>query len=183
MLNRKPSVIICHSETIYIDENGDEYATYDDKLNLRSPHPHKRYYIYFFRPYKRCNAIFGLIRKSELKKTPLIGGYYGSDQVLLGELTLRGKIYRIPKPLFFRRDHQQQNWKANPTIRNCEAWFDPARAKKRTFPHWRLLIEHFKSINRTHLNFHERLWCYLYLAKWVSQNDGPLVRELIPRKR
>lgn len=183
VLDRNPSVVVCHPKTIYINEKGEVCKYYDDKLDLRSPRPHERYHDYFFRPYRRCNAIFGVIRANELKKTPLIGSYFGSDQVLLGELALRGKIYRVSEPLFFRRDHPQQLWNVNPTRTMIEAWYDPTRARKITFPHWRLLLEHFRSIKRTPLSWHERKWCYIYLGWWVRRHWAYLAKNLILRDR
>ena len=181
VLEHNDSVTICHSKTIYIDENGEVCKEHDDKLDLRSPLPHKRYHDYFFRPYRRCNAIFGMIRIDDLRKTPLIGNYFGSDQVLLGELTLRGKIYRIPEPLFLRRDHPQQLWRSKPSRSIIEAWFDPTRREKITFPHWRLLSEHIKSVNRVPLNWYERAWCYLYLCWWIRIHWFHLLNNLFLR--
>ena len=179
VLDRKLSVLVCHTKTIYIDENGEEYGVYDDQLDLHSLRPYKRYHDYFFRPYKRCNAIFGVIRANELKKTPLIGCYFGSDQVLLGELTLRGEVYRVPEPLFLRRDHLQQPWRRHPTRQSHEAWFDPTRATKITLPHWRLLFEHFMCIKRVPLSWNERKWCYIYLGWWARQHWRYLAKQLI----
>jgi glycosyltransferase involved in cell wall biosynthesis len=179
VLDRKPSVIVCHTETIYIDENGAEYGVFDDRLDLRSSRPHKRYRGYFFRPYQRCNAIFGVIRRGELRKTPLIGPYLYSDRVLLGELALRGQVYRVPEPLFLRRDHPQQVWRANPTREALQLWFDPTRAGKVRFPHWRLFWEHLMAVMRVPMHWHERLLCLRHLGRWVRKNDGALVRNLL----
>ncbi len=178
VLEANPEVVICHTKTVYINEHGQEYANRDDQLDFRSPRPSERYKGYFYRPYKRCNAIFGLIRRQVLEKTSLIGAYYGSDQVLLAELTLRGLIYRIPERLFYRRDHPAQVGKWG-NKRDQEAWFDPRRKNKITFPYWRLLIEHVRTIMRVPLKWDERILCMRYLGHWIKGNDGRLVRELL----
>ncbi len=182
VLDRRPSVVVCHTETIYIDENGATCGTFDDRLDLRSPRPHERYRDYLFRPYPRCNAIFGVIRMTALCQTPLLGSYLSSDRVLLGELALRGEIYRVPEPLFLRRDHPHQAWKANPTRRMLEAWFDPSRKGKITFPSWRLLLEHVRAVMRVPMDWYERLLCLRQLGAWIRQNDGTLVRDLLLRQ-
>ena len=177
ILDTIPAVVICHTKTIYINEHGQEYTNRDDQLDFRSLKPSERYKGYFYRPYKRCNAIFGLIRRQVLEKTSLIGAFYGSDQVLLAELTLRGLIYRIPEPLFYRRDHPAQVGKWG-NKRDQEAWFDPRRRDKITFPYWKLLIEHIRTILRVPLEWDERILCIRYLGHWVKGNDGKLIREL-----
>ena len=174
VLDSDPSVVVCHTKTIYIDENGKKYPyknikNYDDYLDLRSPKPHKRFHDYLFRSADRWNAIFGVIRANELKQTPLIGHYVLSDQVLLGELTLRGKIYRIPAPLFFRRDHIHlpAARKKTRSHRVYAIWFDPTNKNKIISPkNLRALFEYFHAIGRVHLSLHVKLWCYLHILKW-----------------
>jgi len=183
VLERRPSVTVCHTQTIYIDGSGATCGDFDDQLDLRAPRPHERYRDYLFRPYPRCNAIFGVIRTSVLHQTPLFGRYLSSDRVLLGELALRGEIYRIPQPLFLRRDHSQQAWKANPTREMLRAWFDPKLKGKIAFPSWRLLLEHSRSVMRAPMDWRERLHCFRLLGAWVRQNDGDLVRDLFLARR
>ncbi len=183
VLDRCPSVVVCHTETIYIDENGATCGDFDDRLDLRSPRPHERYRDYLFRPYPRCNAIFGVIRTEALRRTPLFGSYLSSDRVLLGELALRGEIYRVPEPLFLRRDHPHQAWKANPTRRLLQAWFDPSRKTKITFPSWRILLEHSRAVMRVPMGRAERALCLRQLGTWIRRNDGRLVRDLLLRER
>jgi glycosyltransferase involved in cell wall biosynthesis len=183
VLNHRPSVFACHTETTYIDENGATCGTFDDQLDLRSRRPHERYRDYLFRPYPRCNAIFGVIRTTALRQTPLFGRYLSSDRVLLGELALRGEIYRVAEPLFLRRDHPHQAWKVNPTRQMKEAWFDPSRQGKTTFPSWRLLLEHSRAVMRVPMDWCERLHCLKLLGVWIRQNDGDLVRDLLLLER
>lgn len=183
VLERRPSVVVCHSETIYIDENGATCGAFDDRLDLCSPRPHERFRDYLFRPYPRCNAIFGVVRTEALRQTPLFGCYLSSDRVLLGELALRGEIYRVPEPLFLRRDHPHQAWKVHPTRGLIEAWFDPSRKGKITFPSWRLLLEHTRAVMRVPMAWSERLLCLRQLGTWIRQNDGRLVRDLLLREQ
>ncbi len=178
VLDSRSSVAVCHTETVYIDENGRQVETHDDRLHLCSARPHKRYHDYLFRPYQRCNAIFGVIRASQLRRTPLFGAYIASDRVLLGELALRGEIYRVPAPLFLRREHPQQAWRMHRSRTSYEGWFDPAREGKVTFPHWRLLWEHSRTIMRVPMSWYERVLGLGHLGRWIRRHDGKLVREL-----
>jgi len=174
VLDRKPSVVVCPPKPIYIDENGEKYLyqnikDYDDYLDFNSPRPHKRFHDYLFRPADRWNAIFGVIQASELKKTPLIGSYVLSDQVLLGELALRGEIYRVPEPLFFRRDnlHLQTAMMKTHSAKVYAVWFDPANRERSVLPtKLKAFFEYLCAIRRVRMSWHERTWCYLYTMKW-----------------
>lgn len=178
VLDRRPLVVVCHPKTIYIDENGEKYLygnikDYDDYLDFRSSRPHERFHDYLFRPADRWNAIFGVMRASELKKTPLIGSYVLSDQVLLGELTLRGEIYRVPKPLFFRRDylHLPTAMMKTRSDKVYAVWFDPANREKLVLPKkLRAFFEYLRAIRRVRLNWYEQTWCYLYMMKWGCEH-------------
>jgi glycosyltransferase involved in cell wall biosynthesis len=179
VMERRPSVVLCHTETIYIDENGAPRGEFDDHLDLRSPKPHERYRGYLFRPYPRCNAVFGIIRAQALRQTPLFGRYLSSDRVLLGELALRGEIYRVAEPLFLRRDHPQQWWKVSPTRKMKQAWYDPNWKRRITFPSWRLMLEHSRAIMRVPMNSYERLHCIRLLGKWIRKHRRTLMRDLL----
>ena len=159
--------VICHSKTSIIDEHGRHQKDYDDLMDLRSPNPHERFRDYLFRRAGLWSAVFGVIRVSELRKTPLIGSYISSDKVLLGELVLRGKIYQLSERLFYRRYHPEQGWRANPTRSAEAAWYDPANRKRLVLPtELKAFFEYLCAIRRVRMSWHERTWCYLYMMKW-----------------
>ena len=178
VLDRDASVVLCYSRTKAIDEHGKVVESYPAKPNADSPRPHERFYEFVCVPHP-CVAVFGLMRASVLAKTRLIGNYTGSDRPLLGELSLLGQFHEIPEYLFFYRNHPQQSWRAHSTWHSQQAWYDPARAKKWTFPHWRLLREHLRSIGRAPLSWYERTWCYLYMGWWVRKHWRYLAKNLI----
>lgn len=168
-LDRDASLILCHSRTSEIDEQGTVVRDYDAKAELGSPKPHKRFYECVCVPHPQV-MVFGVIRADILEKTRLIGGFSSSDRVLLGELALRGRFHELPEILFYRREHPQQSYKMHWGRHAYQAWFDPKRAGKVTFPHWRLLYEHFVSITRVPLSLYERTQSYLCLAWWVRRH-------------
>lgn len=181
VLNQNNSMALCFSRTREIDENGNGLRNYDSKPNLSSLKPHKRFYECVCVSHPQV-AVFGLIRKRILKKTRLIGNYSSSDRVLLGELTLLGRFHEIPEYLFFKRDHSQQHWRMYHTRHLRQAWYDPSKAEKITFPHWRLLFEHIISVKRAPLTFYERIICYLYLMWWTRLHWRYLAENLILRE-
>jgi glycosyltransferase involved in cell wall biosynthesis len=170
VLEEKASAVVCHTGTSIINSNGNVLGNYDDCLDFRSPAPHQRFREYLFRPAGMWNAIYGLMRASEFKKTSLHGDYLGADQVLLGELVLRGELHRVSEPLFFRRNHPDQFWRGKATLSKMQAWFKPARKRLFAFPiAWRHFYEYLLAIWRVGLTREEEAWCEYYLMKWFGR--------------
>lgn len=170
IMENNPSTTICHPKTTIIDAVGNNIGNYNDLLDFRSKAPHIRLRNYLFRPAAMWNAIFGLIRSSELNKTPLIGSYLASDQVLLGELILLGKVYQIQDRLFLRREHNQRACLAHPTRRGIAIWFDPQNKTKVVLPgKWRIFYEYLKVIKRIDLEPNIKAKCYMIVLKWASE--------------
>jgi hypothetical protein len=121
--------------------------------------------------------VFGVMRRETLAKTRLIGKYTGSDRPLIGEMALRGKIYEVPEYLFFYRVHPDQSW-GNKSRRAQQAWYDPRRAGKRTFPTWRLLLEHERAIWRVPMALNQRIRLQGVIARWMRTRWRLLTRDL-----
>jgi glycosyltransferase involved in cell wall biosynthesis len=180
VLDQDASVILCYSRTKAIDESGAVVREYPAKVRAGSLVPHERFYEFVCVPHP-CVAVFGLIRAEILAKTRLIGNYSGADRPLLSELCLLGPFHEISDFLFFYRRHAQQSWQAHATRRSQQAWYDPARAKQKSFPQWRLLREHLRSIQRAPLGWQERAWCTLYMGRWVRTYWRHLAANLVLR--
>ncbi len=178
VLDQDTSVILCYSRIQAIDEHGAVLQSFDAKPKLGSPEPRERFYECVCVPHAQV-AVFGLARASVLKKTRLIGNFSSSDRVLLGELALLGRFYEVPEFLLFKRHHPQQHWRVYPTRHLRQAWYDPARAGKITFPHWRLLREHLISIGRASLSWQDRTWCYIYMVWWMRLHWRYLAENLV----
>jgi hypothetical protein len=57
-------------------------------------------------------------------------------------------------------------------------WWDPKLKNKKTFPHWRLLLEFYKSIRFLQIDKKEKRKCYFILAIWSRRRMGYLIRNL-----
>jgi glycosyltransferase involved in cell wall biosynthesis len=57
----------------------------------------------------RTFEIFGLIRSDALRRTVLHENYYGSDKVLLAQLSLLGRFHILDEVLLYRRCHPKQS--------------------------------------------------------------------------
>ncbi len=176
VLDNNPDILISQTTVRLIDENSQHIKDYDDHLHFISELPHVRLNNYLFRKVGMWNAIFGLIRIDQLRETPLIGTYISSDQVLLGELILRGKVHQIPKRLFSRRIHSRQadgsyNSKLNSREKAREAlaiWFDPNNKGKYQLPKYiQHLLSYMNNTYRVSLSWDEKLLSYFCILKWA----------------
>lgn len=117
--------------------------------------------------------IFGLIRSSVLKNTPLIDTYIGSDLTLLGELGLNGRVHDLDTVMFWRREHGHTSTTgAYKARRKRLAWFDTKKKSNRlSFPEWKLTSEIIRSITRQRIPFSSKLACYKVIIgrMWIKK--------------
>jgi glycosyltransferase involved in cell wall biosynthesis len=177
VLDYDPSIVVCYSKTIDIDANDKFLPRTDPVLRLDSFSLRER-----FRDVIRmdhiCEPDFGLMRMDTLKKTKLHGAYADSDRVLLAELTLRGRFYKLSECLFYRRAHPSQSTAVAPDRRARTVWFDPEKKGKLLFPHFKEFIEYLKAIHRAPISMADRIWCHLEMFRWLGTNRSRLFSDL-----
>ena len=165
VLEREPGVVLCYTKTINIDENDDVLDYYEDDFSFSSPDPSRRFYDFIRRIYPyNCNAMFGLIRRSALEATSLIGSYHSSDKVLLAQLVLQGQFREVPEYLFFKRFHPGVSTTALKTEKEYAEWHDSSLKGRRVFPRLKRTAEFGRSIHDSPLHRREKAACYSYLA-------------------
>jgi glycosyltransferase involved in cell wall biosynthesis len=195
VLETNPDYILCHSHTSFIDEQGTPLQNYNINLNTNSAKLQVRFNELLTK--HLCYQMYGVIRKSALKKIPPMGGYGNADGILLLRLGMVGQFYEIPEYLFFARSHPQQSLSMFfpnylsftnnnsrysldklPNFYDYSVWFDSANKGKILFPHWRILKEYLLSISQSSLNLNEQLLCYFNLGKKLSGNESLLIKDL-----
>lgn len=180
VLDRDPSVVLCHSKVKVINESGSVLGSLDSSVDAaRLFQAHERFRGLILHD-RYCVEFFGLMRTDVCKKIQF-GSYIGSDRILRAELGLHGRFYEIPEYLFFSRDHPDRSTRAMPAHHLRGAWFDPANAGRKVYPHWRILTEYFRCVGRASLSRYERARCYLHLVSWigVSLNWARLIADVI----
>jgi hypothetical protein len=182
VLEESPSVILCYTNAIIIDEQGRCLREYADGCNLRSASPYERF-RHALLNFRLSNPMFGVVRADVLKMTRLLGSYVAADVVLVAELALLGELYQIPDRLFLRRDHPQKSNRANPTVHDRAVLYDPANRGRIQLRTWRVLVEQFASIRRSRMNRREKLRCYLFVGKCIRWGAGDLSSELMVAAR
>jgi glycosyltransferase involved in cell wall biosynthesis len=166
VLDQAPSsVVMVYPLAELIDENGRRLEAPLDRIESRDPRPHRRLARLLW-TLNMCDPVFGLIRMEPLKKTQLIGAFFGADYVLLGELLMLGQIWEVDEILFRLRAHAKRSMKANASARDRAAWYDPSALKKRlVLPNWeRMVLELLKSAWSAPLPASERVKCGLAIA-------------------
>lgn len=177
-LERDDSVVLCTTEVVWIDDTGARIRPWRDPLDdIGSPRACRR-----FRQMSSlnhgCFDVFGVARREALADTPLIASFVGSDRALLAELSLKGRIHRVPEQLFLSRDHRDRSLRAI-KLRDRAAWWDPAIVGKPVYPWWRLLAELVKMIRRSPLGRGERSCCYASLVMWARWSWRDLAGEFL----
>jgi glycosyltransferase involved in cell wall biosynthesis len=166
VLDQAPSsVVMVYPLAELIDENGRRLEAPLDRIESRDPRPYRRLARLMW-TLNMCDPVFGLIRMEPLRKTQLIGAFFGADYVLLAELLMLGQIWEIDEVLFRLRAHAKRSMKANASARDRAAWYDPSALKKcLVLPNWeRMVLELLKSARRAPLSSTERMKCSLALA-------------------
>jgi glycosyltransferase involved in cell wall biosynthesis len=177
VLDQRPDVVLCYPKTRLIDENDVAVQDYEDRLDLQLEAPSWRLAC-LLSNIRMCNAVFGLIRSSVLKRTHLFGIYSNSDVAFLAELALRGPFVELPELLFFRRSFDLSAVKYRSPYERM-AMFEPNSVGELSFPNWRLFLGFLSSIHRAPVGWIERLRCYarmhICLRRWRAGLSEDLI--------
>jgi glycosyltransferase involved in cell wall biosynthesis len=164
---------VVYGRTAIIDEAGNVKRDYDDNLDIRDETPWMRLGR-LVRNIVMSNASFGVIRRSVVERSRLLGAFPSADYAMMAEFAMLGQIWEIPEVLFFRREHAAMSRAANPSATEAAEWFLPGSSKgKRMLETWRLFGEHFRSIHAVPLSRTERALCYAVLVPTWARRYGP----------
>jgi glycosyltransferase involved in cell wall biosynthesis len=110
-LDRSPDDVLAFPRTVFVDDAGETVAPYDTDMHWRNdPTAIGRLEDLLGDVEEtllhKCTPQFGVVRRSALERTGLMGAYNSSDLVLLVELALLGGFAELDEYLFFNRDHE-----------------------------------------------------------------------------
>jgi glycosyltransferase involved in cell wall biosynthesis len=129
LLDDEPDLVLAHSNTAFIDENGVVFpfdpgtgSYLDPKTGIQEitdsaeigdrAAAAERFWQVLSQA-RWGTHMFGVIRRQHLKQTRLHGNFYSSDRVLLTELALLGRFRSSPERLFLKRLHPNVSWTLN----------------------------------------------------------------------
>lgn len=179
VLDECPNVVVCHSRSAFIDEQGNFLREHNVGCHLQSSRPSDRARQYILQSTDSYHAVYGLIRKAALKKTSLLAPYVNSDVVLILQLALLGEIYEVSDVLLFFRDHLDRTNHRFKTYAEIVSWHDPSKQSRWQFPRWRVMLELARSISRTGLEIKGAVDCYWALLKWCRWNYKGYMQEIV----
>ncbi|HYR75230.1 MAG TPA: glycosyltransferase family 2 protein [Pyrinomonadaceae bacterium] len=103
VLESDPGVVLVFARAMLIDTHGNHHGIMADDLDTRKLSPLRRYLKLIWN-LQSCNTIHGLMRANVLRQSVLLSYAWGSDIILLADLSLRGEFAQIPEVLFYRRE-------------------------------------------------------------------------------
>lgn len=191
-LESDTSFVLAHSRTRIIDEKGTFLEFYKWPMRSESQDVVTRFREMLLNDHM-CYQIFGVICREALLLIPPQGSYVNSDGVLLAQLSLLGRFYEVPEPLFISRRHERQSSKTLPVrlkkrrfrLTNrygtlpCPEWWDPHKTKSLEFPEWHQLREYFASVMRPPMIASCRMRCLLLLVPWIAKHFRRMMKDLL----
>jgi hypothetical protein len=124
-----------------------------------------------------CLEVFGLMRSDALRQTSLIGSFFGSDKVLLAELSLLGRFSRIEESLFHRRCHTKQSTALTP--REQAQWISGRRPGLFVLPQTHSMSGYLNALQTAPLSMRDRLRGYAAVAR-LATHPKKLKRLFVP---
>ena len=176
-MEENPDASMVYGKTILIDDEGEIIEHYDDNLHLTQESAADRFLTYLSGP-GLTNAIYGLIRRSALENSELMGRgtFPAADIVLVAELALRGKIIEIPSPLFFRRMHDQaSSWDKGHDAQ--QQFWSGAAAQKFVMPTLKFEFALLRAILRSQITFYNKLQLIKAIFCRISWWKGQIFKE------
>jgi glycosyltransferase involved in cell wall biosynthesis len=165
-LDANPEVVIGYPRSTVIDAAGDTIEMEEDDLPLASRDVVRRF-AGCLNPMKLChNVIFGLMRRSVLAGTQLIGTYLASDRCLVAELSLHGPFEEIPERLFYRRKHSANIGVALKDLQ----FYRPGMRKRFVMPEWRLFGKFMRLVRKSRLPAGEKVRLHAAVLRWAAGN-------------
>ena len=104
LLDANPELVLAFPRTKVVDAEGNLIRDFDDQLHLMQDLPSQRFQRVLDTT-SLCHAQLGVLRRSVMLKTQLMGTELASDIRFVAEMSLYGKFSLIPEYLFFRRLH------------------------------------------------------------------------------
>jgi glycosyltransferase involved in cell wall biosynthesis len=165
ILEECPDVVLSYAAASVID------------VTDQRPSERFRKFLDAYRGHNICNPVFGIFRRDVLARTRLIGNFLSSDQILIGETALNGKIREIPDGLFLFRWHPKNSMCGYSSAERM-LWFDPMNKAKLSLLRCQWYRNYADSIAKAPMSSAERRRCRRLLYGWALENWRDLSKEI-----
>jgi glycosyltransferase involved in cell wall biosynthesis len=191
-LESDPEIVVSSTKSRVVDAGGNLLEDYECRLRADDSDPVIRFADLTLINH-RCFQIFGVHRFSALRSLPPMGSFPHADGVLLAQLGLLGRFYESGKRLFISTRHEgQSSWTLSSRnksrtfrlTKNTERmpsleWWNPSRSKDITFPEWNIFFQYLRAINRSPLDFSQKLRARSVLFRWVLKYRRKLLGDFV----
>ncbi|MDP6423746.1 MAG: glycosyltransferase family A protein [Planctomycetota bacterium] len=168
VMERETDVVACYPKTRYVDAAGALLRDTTEQLSVADSSVQRRVERLVDLSIAGDDvfmSIFGLFRSSALRRTQLIRAQCASDQLLLFELVLLGRLVEVPELLFLRRMHDGVSMVKNATPHAQQAWFDPDQKRRVVMPMWELWAVHREVLRASDLSSSDKRRCRWHLFR------------------
>jgi hypothetical protein len=203
-LDAHPDAVWCQSQIVLIDRNGQPLVGNINAWNNPSAPPCEVHSVKSFDPGgrqgDRCSSsaserfaavllgaawtldLYGLIRSDALRRTRGHLPTYGSEKILVGELSLIGRYVEVPQPLKLIRIHEAASGGLTETAQ--QQHFMGKQKSCWIHPRVQLFLGQIATPLRASLPLAERVRCLWALGRYLFQvrKWGGIVRSLLSRK-
>jgi glycosyltransferase involved in cell wall biosynthesis len=173
-------IVVCYARTRLLWEESGVTEEYEDGMNLCEERPSERF-ISVLERMRLNNAMYGLIRRDVLARTPLMKPHMAEDVNLMAELALYGKFCEVQEFLFTRRMSRESATKLQSRSEVVKHYV-PAGSSGMLFQNWKINGDYFTAVWRAPIVRHEKSRIYAYLMRqllWQRKNLWADVREAV----
>jgi hypothetical protein len=169
------ALVLCYPRSLWRRFDGTTEPVIDDTLETTGLPPALRLHETIER-LTTCNAVHGVIRSSALTRTRLFRCCFGSDHVLLAELSLLGAFHQLDENLFVRTENRAPEPDEQRLARTLEMLAVSAGAS-RSRPYTAMGLEHGRGAwhvsERTAKPLNAARAVFWFADRW----QGPLAEE------
>lgn len=192
VLEADPGVVLCHSLTTLIDEDGNAIGPYSRRLNTASASAAERFRQVTWYDHM-CFQIYGLIRTDAIRFAGNMPCCVHGDGILLANLALQGRFHEIEEYLFFNRSHPARSAQAVPErLRTGRRrltssvgpqpppeWWSPSFKGRIAFPYLRIAREYVSAIAEAPLRPWDRCASLLSMIPWCGKVAPRMVTDFM----
>ena len=180
VLDEHPDVVLCYPKTRFVDERGTLVGDYDDNLHLLEPSPRDRF-LRLLETIGLCHADVGVIRRSAMRRTRLMTEERSCDVHFVAELSLYGKFWVLPEPLYYRRLHADaSSWNLADEA-SQRRYYDPTGRHGPGMQSWRKYARLSGAVLRGPATWAEKGAMLAHLGRRMAWDRTELSRDLAAR--
>lgn len=160
LLEADPRVVLVYPRTMLIDSEGHPLTIASDEMDTRNLSSLNRYLKLIWKIHS-CNMMHGLIRSEVISNSGMFRNVWGSDILLLAELSLVGGFAQLPEVLFYRRENRieqdETEWKQR-YLTTLQGSYTPQQARASTQELFRQLRTGvLGAVKSSHLTYQQRV--------------------------